>query len=171
MGPGCATLAEPGWTPDCGVAHARGGDLIWLIESGPGGAGLRASVWTHDIGVTWRQVLAVADDDGGRFGHMKARVADVSGDGFDDIAFGFGVLGTQHLLQVDIVDGTRRVVAHRDFTAGAARVATGQLDGWSGRNGSAGPEWVHEVIRYQAGAWRVVSSTVVDRSAVPPSQL
>jgi hypothetical protein len=171
MGPGCTTLAEPGWTADCGSAHAKGGDLIWLIESGPGGAGLRASVWTHATGATWRQALAVADDDGGRFGHINARVADISGDGFDEIAFGFGVVGTQHLLQVDVVDGSKKVVAHRDFVEGAARVATGQLDGWSGRESSAGPQWVHEVIRFQSGSWRVVSSTVVKKSAVPPSQL
>jgi hypothetical protein len=171
MGPGCATLAEPGWMADCGAAHAAGGDLVWMIETGPGGAGLRASVWAHDSGPTWREVLTAADLDGGRYDHMKARVADISGDGFDDIAFGFGVIGTQQLLQVDVVDGSKSVVAHRDLAHGAARVANGQLDGWSGRDTASGPQWVHEVIRYQSGAWRIVSSTVVAPSAVPPSQL
>ncbi|MCU1461059.1 MAG: hypothetical protein JWO37_1134 [Acidimicrobiales bacterium] len=171
MGPGCATLAEPGWTADCGAAHAVGGDLVWMIETGPGGADLRASVWAHDSGPTWREVLTAAGPNGGRYDHMKARVADISGDGFDDIAFGFGVVGTQQLLQVDVVDGSKSVVAHRDLAHGAARVANGQLDGWSGRDTASGPQWVHEVIRYQSGAWRIVSSTVVTQSAVPPSQL
>jgi len=171
MGPGCATLADPGSTSECGVAHAKGGDLVWAIETGPGGPGWRSGVWAHVGGATWREVLAVADDDGGRFGHIKARVAYISGDGFDEIAFGFGVVGTQHLLQVDIVDGSRKVVAHRDFAEGAARVTTGQLDGWSGRESGGSPQWVHEVIRYQSGAWRLTSSTSVAKSAVPPSQL
>jgi hypothetical protein len=161
MGPGCATLADPGWTADCGAAHAKGGDLVWMIETGPGGAGLRAGVWAHTSGATWREILAVADDDGARFSHIKARVADISGDGFEEIAFGFGVVGTQQLLLVDIVDGSKAVVAHRDLPHGTARVATGQLDGWAGRDTTSGPEWAHEVIRYQSAAWRIVSSTIV----------
>ena len=111
------------------------------------------------------------DDDGSRFGHITARVADVSGDGFEEIAFGFGVVGTQHLLAVDVVDGSDAVVAHRDFPQGSARVATGQLDGWADRAAVSGSQWVHEVIRYQSGAWRLTSSTVVSQSSVPPSQL
>src|SRR5439155_7525041 len=147
------------------------GDLVWMIEAGASGTGLRAAVWAHASGSTWREVLAAADDDGSRFAHIKARVADLSGDGADEIAFGFGIVGTQHLLQVDVVDGTTAVVAHRDLPQGSARVATGQLDGWASRTGASGSQWVHEVIQYRAGAWRLTSSTVVRGSSVPPSQL
>jgi hypothetical protein len=171
VGPGCATLADPGWTADCGVAHAKGGDLVWLIETGPGGTGWRAAVWGHTGGSSWREVLTVTDVEGSRFGHIKARVAGVSGDGFDEIVFGFGAVGTQQLLQVDVVDGSKTVVAHRDLPNGSARVTTGQLDGWAGRDTRAGQQWVHEVIRHTGGAWRLVSSTTVTRSSVPPSQL
>jgi hypothetical protein len=171
IGPGCTTLTDPGWTADCGVAHAKGGDLVWLIETGQSATGWRAAVWAHTTGSSWREVLAVIDDDGSRFSHVKARIADLNGDGFDEIAFGFGVVGTQQLLKVDVVDGSKTVVAHREFPHGSARVTAGQLDGWAGRDTASGHQWQHEVIRYSGGAWRVVSSTVVSGSSVPPSQL
>lgn len=167
IGSTCESLADPGWTATCGVAHARRGDLVWLVESGSGGAGHRASVWASDGTAAWRQALVANDDDGSRFAHVGVRVADISGDGFDELAFGFTSVGSRPTLLVDVVDGSQAVVAHRAYAQGAARVTTGQLDGWFARDGG----WLHEVVRYAGDAWRVVSSTAVDASAVPPSQL
>ena len=79
MGPGCATLAEPGWTPECGVAHASGGDLVWLIETGPGGSGLRASVYLGASGKLGKQLAKAILPELKTPGEVKSHDASTNG--------------------------------------------------------------------------------------------
>jgi len=172
---GCQSLADPGWTVDCGTAHAARGDLVWLIENQPDGAS-RAYVFRRGSGNEWVSALTATDDDHSRFGRVRARVADVSGDGADEIEFGFLEQGSGAILGVDLVDGSQTVVVHRDLDQGRARVATGELDVWSGHGAPGDPAccpsaFDHGVIRFTGGAWRLVSVTTEPTSSVPPSQL
>jgi hypothetical protein len=176
MAGGCRSLADPGFTAECGVAVVAGGErLVWLVERGPSG-GMRAYVLRAVGGDRWAVVLAVLDDAGGRIARADARVLDVSGDGADEIVFGFRLHGTSEALSVDVVDGPRPVVAHRDLLHGSARVSAGQLDTWSAEfpgnePNCCPPSFRHDVIRVRAGRWTVVSSASVPPASVPPSQL
>ena len=174
----CRDLADPGFAADCGPAQTGSADLVWLTESGPGG-GLRAYVFRHGTGKSWSAVLSVTDDTGTRFAHIKVRVGDPAGNGYQQLAFGFLEQGSGAVLSVDLVDGTGVVVVHRRLDHGSARVSTGELDDWSAAPAPPATQqpaccpstFSHGVVRYTDGAWRLVSASNVSSSAVPPSEL
>jgi hypothetical protein len=170
-GPACPGLADPAWDSTCGTAAARGGSLAWLIETRTPTGGptqRRARVFRQSGPNQWTLVLSVEDTGGSRFSAIRARVADVSGDGTEEVAFGFTAAGSTPNLAVDLVEGPGTVVVHRDLRRGSARVSTGQLNTW--RQVSS-DQAIHEVIQFRSGAWRVVSSSAEQPSDTPPSQL
>jgi hypothetical protein len=166
----CAALADPGWDTTCGTAAARGATLAWLIESraASGTTQHRALVFRQTAATRWNLVLQAEDTAGSRFGAIRARVADVSGDGAEEIAFGFTSGSATPSLAVDLVEGPGSVVVHRDLRRGAARVSTGQMNTW--RQGSA-DQMIHDVIQFRSGAWRIVASSTEPAADTPPSQL
>jgi hypothetical protein len=170
VGSDCTTLADAGWTPTCGAVTAKAASLVWLLETQEtpsGRTGRRALVLRKGTGSSWSVVLQVRDDSGVRYGNITTRVSDVSGDGRDEIVFGFHSTVGQRLV-VDMVEGPGSVVVHRDLAAGVARVSSGQLDTWRRTDAS---HYAHEVIQLRDGAWRIVASASVPPSDVPPSQL
>lgn len=181
MGAACSSLADPGWTStSCGTARAAGGDLTWVISSGPNSRGRRAHVWRRGSSAgEWVLALEARDDNGTRFASIAAKVADVSGDGKDDIAFGFRGTGNAAELAIDVVDGrggVPEVTLHRDALRGSARVPSGELEVWAGKPQGNEPAccpstYEHSTYRFVDGAWRVVARETVPASQVPPSQL
>jgi hypothetical protein len=170
-GSSCAGLADPGWDATCGTAAARGGTLTWLVETRtPTGESTqrKALVFRQRSSTQWALALSAEDTTGNRFAMIRARVADISGDGTEEIAFGFTLTGTTPILAVDVVEGPGTVVVHRDLRRGAARVSTGQLNTW---RQAGSDQAIHDVIQFRAGAWRIVSSSAEPASDTPPSQL
>jgi hypothetical protein len=170
-GGNCQSLGDPGWTATCGRAAARTADLTWLIETkaiGGGGTARRALVFKQTGAADWMLVLMTTDDAGTRFTNVKVALADVSGDGNTEVAFGFTRAAAGGVLAVDLVDGPGTVVVHRELPNGVARVSTGQLDTWRRSDAS---HWTHEVVQQRSGTWYIVASSVVLQSDVPPSQL
>lgn len=171
-GASCHGLADPNATEvRCELFRAKGGDLIWLTQStreGVLGSGRGRSIYVFERSGSgeWRVALEKVDVGGSQFKSVNVRVADVSGDGFQDAVFGFHSASSS-LLAIDVVEGPGRVTAHRDASNGSARVSTGQLDIWSGSGASV----THEVIRVVDGTYRVVTSEPVPGGEVPPSQL
>ena len=179
-GAGCASLADAGWSGvRCGVAHASGATLTWLIESrpaDPSSTATRGYVFRLTPRGTHEVVLQALDDNGQRFTSVQARVGSVEGGGAADIVFGFRNQGSAEVLSLDLVQGPGVVAVHQDLYRGVARTGTGQLDTWSAVLAAGEPNccpsaYQHDTIRYLGGAWKLVGEESVAPSAVPPSQL
>jgi hypothetical protein len=153
----CTVLGDPTVALRCGVA----GDLVWSVESRPPGTGrgVRATVFRQRGDGTVERILQANDLDGQRFGDVRTSVADVSGDGTDDVVFAFYRLGSGEVLSVDLVESPGRVTVHRDYPYGSARASRGQLDGWAdlGKLTPATSLLGHETIRFTGDAWHVAT--------------
>lgn len=181
MGAGCASLADPGWTSSsCGTARASGGDLAWVVSAAANNKGKRAQVWRRETAASeWVLALEARDDAGSRFASVAARVVDVSGDGKEDIAFGFRGTGNAAELSIDVVEGRGagpQVTLHRAALRGSARVPSGQLELWAGTPQGSEPAccpstYDHTTFKVVDGAWRAVARESVAASQVPPSHL
>ena len=162
----CASLAEAGWTAECGTFTGKGGvEMAWLVEQRA--PAFRVYVLRRVQGKQWNVVLEARDDDGSRFADVNVRVVDVSGDNAAEAVFGFRGLGTTAVLSVDVVEGPGKVVVHRDSRQGSARLSPGQVDLWE----AAGAQYDHLTIRFTDNAWRIVANVKVPPADVPPSQL
>lgn len=170
-GQSCQSLADSdAGEVRCDLIRAKGGDLIWLtstVRQGVLGAtsGRRTYVFRRAGGNSWTVVLERVES--GSAGEVSARVADVSGDGAQDVVIGFRSGGSGSPLGFDVVEGPGTVTAHRDVGPASVRVSTGQVDVWT----PAGATATHEVIRHVAGSYRVVTTEEVPATQVPPSQL
>ncbi|MGH9268565.1 MAG: hypothetical protein ACRD0D_10360, partial [Acidimicrobiales bacterium] len=165
---GCRSLVDEGWTVgDCGTARAAGADLVWLVQSrSPGGR--QIVVLRVATGSDWVPVL-IASDDGSGLGDVRARVADVSGDGAEDIVFGFRSRAATPVLTLHVVEGPGRVVVHQRLVRGSARVVGGALETW--QPAPDGAQFEQAAIRFTGGAWRRVVSRLVPAGEVPASEL
>lgn len=168
----CESLATPGpgWTVTCGAVTAKGGsELVWLLERRSSGDGTRTYVLRRTGPASWTVVLSALDPGGTRFSDVKVAVADVSGDGAQEIGFGFHVSGSGQILAVDLVEGPGVVAVHRDLPKGSARISSGQLNTWT--PDTADPSAViKQIIRFTGGAWRITSSAK-EPGPAPASQL
>lgn len=179
---GCQSLADGGpWEVRCDLVRASGGTLAWMVEERdvtPGAKRARRAYVFRDTGVGsgWNLELEARDEDGSRFTAVNIRVADVSSDGFEEATFGFRNVGPAAVLSLDVVEGPGRVAAHRELARGSARVSNGQLDTWAAAFEPADQPccpstFLHDVIRFRDGAYRIVASEKVRPVDVPPSQL
>jgi len=136
---------------------------------------------TSPGGTLWAVALAEQDDAGGRFGGLDAASGGVRGDGSQAVVFGFRQPGAAGVLSLDLVEvppATTRpsVSVHMDLTRGSVRLSTGELDLWAasyvpGDATCCPSAFVHQVIQYQADAWRVVAASRISPANVPPSQV
>lgn len=164
---GCHSAVDPGWrVVDCGALRTSGTVLVWLVEAR--GKGLRALVLREQAPGQWATALRAADDDGSRFSAIGVRGEDVSGDGQPELGFGFRRRGAERVLAFDLVDPAGAVAVHRELPQGSVTLTTGEVSTWA-----AIPDDRAEraVIRYVEGAWRIVATEAVERSAVPPSMV
>jgi len=168
----CSAVSDgPNWSTRCGVAHSSGGDLMWVIESAPAPQGTAWHVYAlrHLQGYHWLVTVAVADNTGQRqWIAVRAAAVDVTGDGNQDLVYGFHYAEPAASLVLDVVSGAGRVDLHRWIVEGAVQLSAGQLQIWGAGPGGVG--YGHEVLRYLSGAWRIVSSTPAP-PVIPPSSV
>ena len=158
----CAALAAPGFTVRCGIARTAGGPLVWLAETSATGRGSRAQILREAGADALAVVLEVVDEDGSRFDDIRGAVADVSGDGSDDIALSFYRRGSQQVLAVDLVEGPGVVAVHREYVQGSVRAVAGQFEGWEEGAGVL----IHERIWFEGERWQRAATTTATTSAV-----
>jgi len=174
-GGGCTTLAQAGYRAECGDVSDGGDDFVWMIEERLTNGGLRAAVMVRTGPSTYRSVLEALDDGPAgpvRFAAISVAVADVSGDGTPEIAFGFRSQGSGAILDLDLVDAPGRVVVHRTLDKGRGSADEGRLDDWAaefGPNDAAccPSRFRHAVVRFADDAWRIVESRLEPASQVP----
>jgi hypothetical protein len=168
----CSAVDDgPQWSTRCGLAHAAGGDLMWAVERRPiaGGSAWHIYALRHLQGYQWLVALAVADETGQQqWTAVHGAAVDVTGDGSQDLVFGFHYPEPGASLVVDVVSGAGRVNLHRWYLEGAVQLNPGQLDGYGAGPGGVG--YGHEVLRYLSGAWRIVGSTPTP-PVIPPSSV
>ena len=138
--------------------------VAWEIK------GASALVLRRD-GEAWRPILEAGDVGDQRFQSIKARQADLTGDGRAEVVFGFRARGSGGILQVDVVSSDGDVVLHRDLDKGEATVDGNALATWEARFLPEDPNccpsgYVHTVIRFEGGHWREVKRE--DVAALPP---
>jgi hypothetical protein len=127
----CAALVDGG---ACGVA----GDLAWVVR--PDGAAERSPVTVHVVeGGSATPVLAVEREARAEYGAAHVEVADLDGTAGDELVVGLRNAGTGALLQLEVVDGTGRVVAHVTLDRGRAVLDGGGLRTWAARYGPDDP--------------------------------
>ncbi|MBW3615748.1 MAG: hypothetical protein KY439_10640 [Actinobacteria bacterium] len=164
---GCRSAVDPGWKiVDCGALRTSGTVLVWLVESR--GKGLRALVLKEQAPGQWATVLRAADDDGSRFSSIGVRGEDASGDGQPELGFGFHRRGPDRVLALDLVDASGAVGLHRELPQGSVTLSKGELVTWAATGDGRAQR---SLIRHAGGAWRIVASEAVDRTAVPPSMV
>jgi hypothetical protein len=167
--PDCHSLVDPGFSGSCGTANGRLGLLYWVVETKPGS--WRAFVYRGDTPGVATPMLQAIDDDASDFSLVKVNVVDVSGDHADELVFGFHLQGSGAIVSMDVVEG-HGVAVHRDYAQGSVRPSPGQIDAWGAVPQAGGASgFAHEVIRAVQGAWRIVASTPVKQSEVPPPQV
>ncbi len=171
---GCLSLAEPGFEALCGVAHTTGGDLIWVTEKATSTPfGRRAFVYSI-AGDQATIQLVTLDDNAANFVSIGARVLDLTGDGADEIVFGFRSIGTGKYLDLDIVGGQAKVIGHRSLDRGAVRITGNKLESWSAlfapTDADCCPSQAeHSVVRFSDGTLRVEGLQIVPSTQVPAS--
>ena len=176
---GCASLADAGWAEvRCGVAQAHGAALTWLTEAraNGGASARRAYVFRPATSNMEQVVLQAMDEAGDRFSSINVRVDGVTGDGSQDLVFGFRGQGAAAVLAIDLVHGPGVVTVHRDLYRGSARTGGGRLDTWSGVLGAGDSaccpsSYVHDTLRDTGGTWQIADEATVAPSQVPPSQV
>lgn len=163
---GCNSAVDPGWrVVQCGALRTKGMVLLWVVEARD--KGLRALVVREVTPGQWAVVLSAADDDGSAWSSVGVRAEDVSGDGQPDLAFGFHRRTADKVLAVDVVEAPGTVVLHQEVPGGVAQLAKGELALWRVLPDRA----EHLVVRFDGTAWRLVSTTPVEKASVPPSML
>jgi len=115
----------------------------------------------------WQVALQTAVDASGAgplYANVTAEVADITGDGDDELLLGYRSEGTGQILDVDVVDttrdGTPRVLAHDQLYKGTAVVRPGRLVTYEPvyRRADANccPTWIERsTVRFRDGALRV----------------
>jgi len=194
LGPvqGCQVLLDAG-TGDCAVVNTAHGAMVVTVEAGPSQDDVLVSrPWTVrvyrpvDADVEqWQVALETAIDTSGAgplYANVTAEVADITGDGDDELLLGYRSEGTGQILDVDVVDtgpdGTPRVLAHDQLYKGTAIVRQGRLVTYEPvyREADANccPTWIERsTVRFRDGALRVVAGPRVRtaQADVPPGDL
>ena len=158
----CADLAQPGFTARCGPARTAAGELLWLVERRSPGLGHRVEV-LRVRGAEAEVLLEAVDDEGTRFDDVRVVVADVTGDGSEELGVAFYRSGPEQVLALDLVDPSGMVVMHREYVQGSARLVPGRLEAWEAvRDARTGATvLVQETIEARDGGWHraVVATT------------
>ena len=132
----CQALADSGWTSECERVQTAAGTVVWLVERRSVGVGSQqawqAMVLRFDsASATWLAEVFFKDETGNSLASVKAKSADLTGDGKPEIVVGFRMAGSGAYLVYDIVStdtgGTARVAASRGIARGQVSVADGVL--------------------------------------------
>lgn len=189
---GCQVLLDAG-TGDCAVVQTANGAMVVTVEPGPYPDDVLVSrPWTVRV---YRPVpgddeqfqvaleTPVGDDGAGpSYANVTAKVADVTGDGHDELLLGYRSEGTGQILDVDIVDtakdGAPQVVAHDQLYKGTVVVHTGRLVTYAPvykkSDANCCPTWSQRsTVRYRDGAFHVTAGprTPSEQADVPAGDL
>lgn len=173
---GCQSLAEAGYVSLCGVAHTTGGDLIWVTErASTAPNGQRAFLYSVAGNQATIQ-LAVLDDSAVNFASIGVRVVDLTGDGADEIVFGFRSLGTGKYLDIDFVGGKATVIGHRSLDHGSVKITNGKFEAWSALFAPTDADCCpskaeHSAVGFADGSLRLIEVEIVPSAQVPASEL
>jgi len=189
---GCHVLLDSG-EGDCTVVRTAHGDLVVTVESGPAmNDPLVTRPWTvrvyrpsNAIPDGWEVALAAqphGTDPGPLYAQVSAKVADVTGDGHDELVLGYRSEGTGQILDFDIVgtdlNGTPRVLAHDQIYKGTVVTRGGKLvtyaPDYRRMDPNCCPTWIErDNITFRDGAFRVrrVWKVPTKRAHVPPSDI
>lgn len=176
---GCQVLLDTG-IGDCAVVNTAHGAMVVTVEPGPYQDDVLVSrPWTvrvyEPVGAEptgsgsdrWRVALETPLDATGAgplYANVTAEVADITGDGNDELLLGYRSEGTGQILDVDVIDttsdGTPRVLAHDQLYKGTAIVRPGRLVTYEPvyREADANccPTWIaRSTVRFRDGALRV----------------
>ena len=171
---GCASLADRGpWQVECDLVTAKGVDLAWMVAEHRATGELRSYVFRRLVGQQWTVALSAEDADPIEIAGVVVRTEDASGDGQPEIVFGFRHQGTGQILELDVVEAPGKVVLHRELDKGSATVRAGQIDDWSAQfdadDANCCPStFLHTVIRFTDGAWRLVEQQQIAPDQQPP---
>jgi hypothetical protein len=177
---GCQVLLDAG-TGDCAVVNTTHGAMVVTVEPGPYPDDVLVSrPWTVRVyrpvdadAEQWQVALETAVDASGAgplYANVTAEVADITGDGDDELLLGYRSEGTGQILDVDVVgtarDGAPRVLAHDQLYKGTAIVRQGRLVTYEPvyREADANccPTWIERsTVRFHDGALRVVAGPKV----------
>ena len=166
---GCAELIDAGWQGTCMIARSQLGTSALVNEtrslSNTGLSQKRLLVYTPTgPGSGWSLRMRASDDDGKSWDpDFFAGVADVAGDGNMKMVVSV-VNGSKRF--VDVIEPTPRVAVHLTLFQGEARlIRGGGIETWGA---TENPEvFLHQMVRYEGGAWRVVNSEEVSYRTVP----
>ena len=166
---GCAELVDAGWQGTCMIARSQLGTSALVNEtrslSNTGLSQKRLLVYTPTgPGSGWSLRMRASDDDGKSWDpDFFAGVADVAGDGNMKMVVSV-VNGSKRF--VDVIEPTPRVAVHLTLFQGEARlIRGGGIETWGA---TENPEvFLHQMVRYEGGAWRVVNSEEVSYRTVP----
>jgi hypothetical protein len=189
---GCQVLLDTG-TGDCAVVQTAHGALVVTVEPGPYPDDVLASrPWTVRVyrpvpGDDEQFQVALetpvgADGAGPSYANVTAEVADITGDGADELLLGYRSEGTGQILDVDIVDtardGSARVVAHDELYKGTVVVHTGRLVTYAPvykkSDANCCPTWIQRsTVRFRDGAFEVTpgARTPTAQADVPAGDL
>ena len=178
---------------DCTVVRTAHGDLVVTVEPGAKTQdSLVTRPWTvrvyrrsSAIPDGWEVVLATqpeGNDPGPLYAQVTAKVADVTGDGHDEVVVGYRSEGTGQILDFDVVrtdpDGTPRVLAHDQVYKGNVRTRGGRLVTYAPvyrrTDANCCPEWIErDDVTFRDGAFHVrkVWKIPTERARVPPSDI
>ncbi len=163
----CPALADPGFTARCGAARSPTGDLLWLVQTRAEGRGFLVEVLKMEGG-DGHVVLEAVDEGGTRLDRVGVAVADVSGDGSEEITFAFYRRNKAQVLSLDLVQSPGTVALHRDYVQGSARASSGLLEAWEAIQDRATGKAiiVRETIQFRDGTWGRTSLTETGSNAV-----
>ena len=189
---GCQVLLDTG-DGDCVVVETAKGQLVVTAEPGPPvEEGLVSRPWivrvyepSADIPDGWVIALSTRPagaDPGPLYANVTVFAADVTGDGADEVLFGYRSEGTGQILDVDIVgtgrDGAPLVLAHDQLYKGSLLARHGRIVTYTpvyrANDPNCCPTWIErDTIRFRNGAFRVQAGprTPTARANQPPGDL
>jgi hypothetical protein len=189
---GCQALLDAG-AGDCAVVQTAHGQLVFTVEKGaPIDDVLVSRPWiirvyrpSPTVPDGWDLALSTTPqgtDPGPLYANVTAKVADVTGDGGDELVLGYRSEGTGQILDFDVVgtaaDGTPTVLAHDQLYKGTVVVGDGHLVTYEPvyrrTDANCCPTWiVRSTVRYHGGEFEVRPGPRVPtkRADVPPGDL
>jgi hypothetical protein len=189
---GCQVLLDNG-TGKCAVVQTSHGPLVFTVEAVAAAEGALVSrpwvvrVYAKSATVPngWQVGLETKADPGEPgvlYANVIAKIADVTGDGKDELLVGYRSEGTGEILDYDIVGtdttGTPVVLAHQQLYKGTVVVRPGRLITYAPvyrpHDANCCPTWIErDVVRYQGGEFVVHPGprTPTRKTHEPPGDL
>jgi hypothetical protein len=189
---GCQVLLDTG-NGDCSFVQTAHGQIGFTVEPYPYPDKVLVSrpwvvrVYRVPKGDTGTVDLALSTrpdgtDPGPLYANVTAKVADVTGDGKDELLIGYRSEGTGQILDVDIVgtkpDGAPTVLAHETLYKGSVDLSGSSLvqyvPVYAKGEANCCPRWIErDVVRFHDGVFRIeqVKRTLTKHTRIPPGDL